>query len=76
MNPGSVGLPAFLDPDPTPYVGETGSPHARYAIIELIAGRWICNHIEVPYEYEKSAAQAERNGFAVWARALRTGRAG
>lgn len=76
VNPGSVGLPAFLDPDPTPYVGETGSPHARYAILEKANGRWTCDHIAVTYDHERAAAQAERNGFAVWAHALRTGRAG
>lgn len=76
VNPGSVGLQAFLDPDPAPYVGETGSPHARYAILESIAGRWTSCHVAVTYDHEKAAAQAERNGFAVWARALRTGRAG
>lgn len=75
VNPGSVGLPAFLDPDPTPYVGETGSPHARYAIIESVAGRWVVEQVSIAYDHEKAAAQAERNGFAVWARALRTGRA-
>ncbi|MEO5799873.1 MAG: metallophosphoesterase family protein [Gemmatimonadales bacterium] len=76
VNPGSVGLPAFLDPEPTPYVGETGSPHARYAIIESVAGSWTPEHISIAYDHERAAAQAERNGFAVWARALRTGRAG
>ncbi|MES2306067.1 MAG: metallophosphoesterase family protein [Gemmatimonadota bacterium] len=76
LNPGSVGLQAFLDPDPTPYVGATGSPHARYALVESIRDQWNACHITVPYDHEKAAAQAERNGFAVWARALRTGRAG
>ena len=40
VNPGSVGLPAYDDIRPEPHIMETGSPHARYAIIEKNAGNW------------------------------------
>ena len=34
VNPGSVGLPAYDDVFPEYHVVETGSPHARYALLE------------------------------------------
>ena len=34
VNPGSVGLPAYHNPMPEPYVVETGSPAARYPVLE------------------------------------------
>jgi predicted phosphodiesterase len=34
INPGSVGLPAYDDVHPEYHVVETGSPHARYALLE------------------------------------------
>ena len=34
VNPGSVGLPAYSDDLPFPHCMETGSPHARYAVME------------------------------------------
>jgi hypothetical protein len=41
VNPGSVGCPAYADPTPpSPHVSETGSPHARYALLAQQAGRW------------------------------------
>jgi diadenosine tetraphosphatase ApaH/serine/threonine PP2A family protein phosphatase len=34
VNPGSVGLPAYSDDSPVRHLMETGSPMARYAIVE------------------------------------------
>jgi diadenosine tetraphosphatase ApaH/serine/threonine PP2A family protein phosphatase len=34
MNPGSVGLPAYTDDWPFFHAMETGSPHARYTILQ------------------------------------------
>ncbi|MDO4769850.1 MAG: metallophosphoesterase family protein [Brachymonas sp.] len=81
VNPGSVGLPAYDDTQPTPHVMETGSPHARYAIAERLppansagknGSRAITLHA-IPYEHESMAQLAERNGRPDWAHALRTG---
>lgn len=33
VNPGSVGLQGYTDTDPFPHRVETGSPHARYAMV-------------------------------------------
>lgn len=74
VNAGSVGLPAYDDDRPYPHVVETGSPHARYAIVEQDGGAWSAELIAVEYDWEAAARDAERNGRPDWARALRTGR--
>ena len=35
LNPGSVGCPSYDDPGNDPHVSEIGSPHARYAILDI-----------------------------------------
>ena len=41
VNPGSVGLQAYSDDAPEPHVMGTGSPHARYAILEYQTDNWV-----------------------------------
>lgn len=74
VNPGSVGLQAFEDDYPFPYKVETGSPHARYAMLESLEGRWSANLMAVSYDWERAAVLAETRGRTDWGRALRTGR--
>lgn len=73
VNPGSVGLQAYDDDAPYPYIVENHSPDARYAIAEHVDGRWIATLIAVPYDAEPMARLAERRGRPEWAFALRTG---
>jgi hypothetical protein len=73
VNPGSVGLPAFDDVHPFPHVGETGSPDARYAILEKLGGAWRAGLYSVYYDYEPMARLASDRGRPEWALALRTG---
>jgi predicted phosphodiesterase len=73
VNPGSIGLPAYEDPTPPAHVSETGSPHARYAIIELQADRVEVEMIMVSYDHCGAAKRAEENGSAPWAHFLATG---
>lgn len=73
VNPGSVGLPAYDDVTPFPHVIETGSPDARYALLESHHGIWSAAMLCVPYDFERMAELAERNGRPEWAYALRTG---
>lgn len=75
VNPGSVGLPAYTGEAPYPHAMESGSPHARYAVLERLDGGWKVEHVAVPYDWGAAAAAAERNGRADWAGWLRTGRA-
>ena len=72
INPGSVGLPAFRDDVPYPHVIESGSPHARYAILDESGGHWRAAFIAVEYDWDSAAALAEKSG-SPWARAIATG---
>lgn len=74
VNPGSVGLPAYRDDLPYPHAVETGSPHARYAIVSHAEGQWTAEIHCVEYDWEHAASIAESNDRPDWARALRTGR--
>lgn len=74
VNPGSVGLPAYEDDHPYPHVVESGSPHARYAIISNETGCWSAELLAVNYDWEQAARDAMANGRPDCARALRTGR--
>lgn len=69
-NPGSVGLQAFDDDRPWPYLVEVGDPRARYAIIENGGIEFVA----VGYDHEAAAAKAAREGRDDWAQALGTGR--
>lgn len=73
VNPGSVGLPAYDDDHPCRHVAETGSPDARYAIIERCQGAWSAALHAVPYDHEPMARLAEQRGRPEWAVALRSG---
>lgn len=73
INPGSVGLQAYDDSHPLPHVVQTGSPQARYAIVEREGADWSVDLRKVPYDYQTAADLARRNGRPDWAVALQTG---
>jgi predicted phosphodiesterase len=68
-NPGSVGLQAYQDDRPVPHRIECHSPHARYALLD----GWTVELLEVEYDHEAAARQAERHDRPDWAVALRFG---
>ena len=74
VNPGSVGLPAYDDVHPFKHHIETGSPHARYAVIEKTPDGWNVQLRQVLYDFESMASLAETRQRPDWAVALRTGR--
>jgi len=74
VNPGSVGSPGFSYHVPFPHVIEAGTPDARYAILELISGRWSVTFRHVPYDNATMAALARQNGDLEFASALTSGR--
>ena len=76
VNPGSVGLQAYVDDTPERYVVERGTPDATYAIVDRIAGAWHCSQHAVPYDHRAMAALAGRNGRPEWERALLSGYVG
>lgn len=74
VNPGSVGCPAYDDEAPYPHVMETGSPHARYALLHRHAiGRWHLELRTVVYAWDEAAAAARARSHEDWAVALETG---
>jgi hypothetical protein len=74
VNPGSVGLPAYDDIHPVPHVVEVGSPDARYAVVERVAGNWMVCLVSVPYDHWEIAELARIRQRPDWVSALTTGR--
>ncbi len=75
VSPGILGLPASIGSRPFPHVRSSGSPHARYALIESGGDGYQIQPVEVIYPWDKAAASALANGRPDWAIWLRTGRA-
>jgi hypothetical protein len=75
VNPGSVGLQAFTDDYTGFHIMETGSPDARYAILEQTASGWLVEQRCVPYDNESMAALAKLRACPDWEVALLYGRA-
>lgn len=73
VNPGSVGLQAYSDVKPESHIVETGSPHARYAILENKEGVWSVEMIFIKYDYVSAVMQAQKNNRPDWVIALQTG---
>jgi putative phosphoesterase len=75
VNPGSVGLPAWAYEcaGQASIKVETGSPDARYALIERRDGRWTASLVAVPYDHEAMADLAAAGRRPEWESALRTG---
>jgi putative phosphoesterase len=73
VNPGSVGLPAYDDVRPRPHYMETGSPHARYALLDREGDGWRITFIALEYDWNGASEDAWRANRPDWAHALRTG---
>lgn len=73
VNPGSVGCPGYDDDEPVAHKVETGSPHARYAIIEKASGAWNVQFRLVSYDHMAMSRLAADRGRHEWASALATG---
>jgi predicted phosphodiesterase len=73
LNPGSVGCPSYDDPSYDPHVSEAGSPHARYAILDINEDWVSADMIAITYDWKSAIARAEGNGRSDWANGLRTG---
>jgi hypothetical protein len=71
VNDGSVGLPADVESlrGGTVFV-QAGSPHARYAMIDVTPGAVSASLIAVGYDWRAASAQAAALGFPTWARWL------
>ena len=74
VNPGSVGWPAYWNDKPGLHVMESGSPHARYAIISKQFNGWNVEHIAICYPWDKAAHRARASDREDRAIAIETGR--
>jgi len=73
VNPGSVGCPAYSDPNPPAHVCAVGSPHARYALLDKRSRGWNVEMIAVEYDWNAASSRAVENGRPEWAQGLATG---
>ena len=73
VNLGSVGVQAYEDDSPPRHYVETGSPHARYAIVDWERSSARIEHIAVDYDWDAASAQALAGQRSGWAHALATG---
>lgn len=73
INPGSVGLQAYVDELPQPFALELGSPDARYAIVEKSSSGWIVEHHAVAYDACAMATLARLRRRFDWEQALLRG---
>ncbi|WP_299729527.1 metallophosphoesterase family protein [uncultured Tateyamaria sp.] len=73
VNPGSVGLPAYDDDQPVPHVVASGSPFARFAVVQRHARHWRARFHAVPYDTARMTAMAQKGDRPNWARAVSTG---
>jgi putative phosphoesterase len=73
INPGSVGLPAYDDTSPAPHYVETGSPHARYAIVDWDGKAARAEFIALEYDWRAASREAAAADRPEWAHALATG---
>jgi putative phosphoesterase len=73
VNPGSVGLPAYDSDWPEPHLVETGSPDARYAVVEQRGKTWVSSLLTVPYDHAAMSVLAKSRGRDDWAYALSSG---
>lgn len=72
-NPGSVGLQAFRWDRPFAHEVASGSPKARYAIVDKREARWHATAIALDYRHDLAARRAAEFGAMDWAYSLETG---
>jgi predicted phosphodiesterase len=75
VNPGSVGLPAYQEAQPFPHKNQSGSPHARYAIISRSEDGFSVEFRSVKYDWATASRRAKAQGRHDWVLALETGTA-
>ena len=74
LNPGSVGLQAYMDEEPIKHSMQNYTPDASYVLLTVEDEEYSVEQIRVSYDYEKAALKAIENGREDWAYALRTGK--
>jgi predicted phosphodiesterase len=74
VNPGSLGLPGFRISREPAHRQEAGTPHARYAMLDVSGTRVAVEMLAIGYDWDRAARRAEEHGFnAAWPHVIRTG---
>jgi len=74
LNPGSVGLPAYLGNGEYRFAMESMTPHAKYAIITVDSNDINIDQVNCTYDWNEAAKTAKENGSENWANFLLHGR--
>jgi putative phosphoesterase len=74
INPGSVGLPAYLGNGQYRFAMESMTPHAKYTIISVDGDDISVNQINCAYDWDAASAAALKNGNENVAKFLLYGR--
>jgi len=74
LNPGSVGLPAYLGNGEHRFAMESMTPHAKYAIVHADGDQINIEQVLCTYDWHKASEAALKNGNAKWAKYLLYGR--
>jgi diadenosine tetraphosphatase ApaH/serine/threonine PP2A family protein phosphatase len=75
INPGSVGLQAYLDDEPCKHSMENFSPHASYVILEQSENsQWHVAFAKVNYDIDSAVNAARKQNRLDWVHFLSTGR--
>ena len=74
LNPGSVGLPAYLGNGEHRFAMESMTPHAKYAIVHATSDGINIEQVLCAYDWHKASESARRNGNEKWAQFLLHGR--
>lgn len=74
LNPGSVGLPAYLGTGEHRFAMESMTPHAKYAIVTVGSDNISIEQVLCAYDWHKASEAARKNGNEKWAQFLLHGR--
>jgi predicted phosphodiesterase len=74
LNPGSVGLPAYLGTGEHRFAMESMTPHAKYAIVIANGESISIEQVLCAYDWHKASEAARKNGSEKWAQFLLRGR--
>jgi predicted phosphodiesterase len=62
LNPGSVGLPAYLGTGEHRFAMESNTPHAKYAIVSAAGNNMSIEQVLCNYDWDTAAETAKQNG--------------
>lgn len=74
LNPGSVGLPAYLGNAEYRFAMESMTPHAKYAIVQANGDNLTIEQVQCTYDWKKASETARKHGNEKAAQYLLHGR--